>query len=139
MTSTTDAPVLLYDGTCGFCAWSVRFVLRHERDPARLRFATLDGPFGDAVRAMRPSVASVDSVIWYDPSWGWVLVRSDALVAVLGYLGGPWRVLAALLRRVPRPIRDGAYDLIARHRLRLAGRATSCPIPAPAQRARFLG
>jgi predicted DCC family thiol-disulfide oxidoreductase YuxK len=136
-TSARDA-VLLYDGTCGFCAGSVQFVLRHERRRATLRFATLEGPLGEAARHTHPALAGVDSVVWLEPSTGRVLVRSEAALAVAAYLGGPWRVLAALGRLVPRRLRDAAYDLVARNRYRIAGRVAACPIPTPAQRGRFI-
>ena len=35
-----DHPILLYDGTCGFCAESLQLVLRHDRRRT-LRFAAL--------------------------------------------------------------------------------------------------
>lgn len=137
-TSTAEAAgaVLLYDGTCGFCAASVQFVLRHERRRRTLRFATLDGALGERARRARPELAGVDSVIWLEGER--VLVRSDAALAVADYLGGPWKALAALGRLVPRRLRDAAYDLIARNRYRIAGRVESCPLPTPEQRGRFL-
>ena len=135
-TSTADA-VLLYDGTCGFCAASVQFVLRHERR-ATLRFATLEGPLGEGARRSHPELAGVDSVVWVEPARGRVLVRSDAALAVAAYLGGPWRALAALGRLVPRRLRDAVYDLIARNRYRIAGRVEACPVPTPEQRGRFI-
>lgn len=138
-TPPSDGAVLLYDGTCGFCAGSVQFVLRHEGRRRSLRFATLDGPLGAAARRAHPELAGVDSVIWYEPEGGRVLVRSEAALAVAAYLGGPWRALGALGRLVPRRLRDAAYDLIARNRYRIAGRAAeACPLPTPAQRARFV-
>ena len=51
-------PVLLYDGTCGFCAESVQLVLRHDRRGA-LQFAALDSSFGRAVLARHPEIAAV--------------------------------------------------------------------------------
>ena len=138
-TSTADAgagAVLLYDGTCGFCAASVQFVLRHERRRRTLRFATLDGTLGERARRAHPELAGVDSVIWLEGER--VLVRSEAALAVAAYLGGPWRALAALGRLVPRRLRDAAYDLIARNRYRIAGRVESCPVPTPDQRGRFV-
>ena len=137
-TSTAEATgaVLLYDGTCGFCAASVQFVLRHERRRRTLRFATLDGALGERARRARPALAGVDSVIWLEGER--VLVRSEAALAVADYLGGPWKALAALGRLVPRRLRDAAYDLIARNRYRIAGRVESCPLPTPEQRGRFL-
>lgn len=133
-------PVLLYDGTCGFCAESVQLVLRHDRRRT-LRFAALQGEFGAAVRARHPGLAGVDSVIWVDPpSAGGesrVLVRSDAALRVAAYLGG-WFTLAWPARLLPRFLRDGVYDTIARHRHRLLGGGPSCLVPAPEERDRFL-
>src|SRR5581483_8153825 len=134
------APVLLYDGTCGFCARAVQFTLRHERAPGALRFASLQSDVGAAVRDAHPELAGVDSVIWYEHSehGDLVLARSAATIAVLRYLGGGWRLLGALLRAVPRPVRDWGYDVVARHRHQLVRNDASCLLPTPEQRARFL-
>jgi predicted DCC family thiol-disulfide oxidoreductase YuxK len=133
-------PVLLYDGTCGFCAESVQLVLRHDRR-GTLRFAALQGAFGTEVRARHPELEGVDSVIWVDPPSNGradrVLVRSDAAIRVAGYLGG-WFNLVRLGRLLPRFVRDGLYDAIARHRHRLLGSGPSCLVPAPEVRERFL-
>jgi predicted DCC family thiol-disulfide oxidoreductase YuxK len=68
-----------------------------------------------------------------------VLTRSSAVVAILDRLGGWWRVLAALLRAIPRPLRDLGYDAIAAVRKKLFATPTSsCPILPPTLRARFL-
>jgi len=64
-------------------------------------------------------------------------VRSDAALAVVAGLGGAWRA-AALLRVIPRRLRDAVYDWIARHRFRWFGRREECRIPGPDQRERFL-
>src|SRR6266545_4057289 len=48
---------------------------------------------------------------------------------MLRRLGGGWRVLAALFGLVPRPLRDAAYDFVARVRFRLFARpADACPV-----------
>lgn len=134
-------PVLLYDGGCGFCAASVRFVLRHEGRHT-LRFAPLDGEFGRAVRSRHPELAGVDSVVWVEPASGQrpesAQVRSAAALEVARYLGGAWR-LAAVTRLVPGRLRDAAYDVIARHRHVLPGRADACLLlPPPEAQGRFL-
>jgi predicted DCC family thiol-disulfide oxidoreductase YuxK len=133
-------PVLLYDGTCGFCAESVQLVLRHDRRRT-LRFAALQGAFGAEVRARHPELEGIDSVVWVDPETdgrpGRVLVRSDAAIRVAAYLGG-WFTLVRLGGLLPRRVRDGLYDAVARHRHRLLGTAPSCLIPAPEVRDRFL-
>jgi predicted DCC family thiol-disulfide oxidoreductase YuxK len=65
-------------------------------------------------------------------------VRSDAILGALKELGGAWAVLATIVRCVPRPLRDAAYRWLARNRIRFFGKADSCALPTPAERARFL-
>jgi predicted DCC family thiol-disulfide oxidoreductase YuxK len=135
--------LLLFDGTCGFCAESVQFVLKHESARRTLKFASLQSATGARVREAHPELAHVDSVIWYEPASAGgaetVLVRSRAVLSVLGYLGGVWRVLGWLARLVPPPIRDAVYDLVARHRHQLVrGGGPMCLVPSEDQRARFI-
>ena len=66
-----------------------------------------------------------------------LLRKSDAALWILRALGGPWRAAAAL-RVLPAGVRDIGYDLVARTRYRLFGRYTTCPLPDPRHRARFL-
>jgi predicted DCC family thiol-disulfide oxidoreductase YuxK len=106
-----------------------------------LSFATLGGQVGDAIRKEFPEAAGEDSVVLYLPPTpgrpARVLVRSAAALEVARYLGGKWRTLAAIATLVPRPLRDLVYDLIARHRHRIAG-AQVCLLPAEEERGRFL-
>jgi len=135
-----DSPVLLYDGLCGFCDGTVRFVLRHDAE-GTLKFATLQGDYARDVMARHPEVAGVDSLVLVgrDRSTGEerVLVRSEGALEVARYLGGAWHA-ARVLRIVPRFLRDWAYDSFARVRYGVFGRYTSCRIPSPAERARFI-
>src|SRR5947209_8099612 len=125
--------LLLYDGSCGFCARSVQFVLRHESQRRTLRFAALDSPIGVEVRGRHPAIEGVDSVVWVDPSETnaaeRVLVRSAAVLCVLRYLGGVWRLLAGLAAIVPRALADAVYDFVARHRHKLTRGNPACVIP----------
>lgn len=132
--------VLLYDGACGFCSAAVRFVLRHDRR-GTLRFAPLQGAYAAEVIARHPELAGVDALLWVEtPAVGAperVLASSAAVLRVAAYVGGPWRLaLAAWL--VPRPLRDGLYDLVARHRHRLIAPPATCYVPPPEVRSRFL-
>jgi predicted DCC family thiol-disulfide oxidoreductase YuxK len=131
--------VLLFDGTCGFCARSVQFVLAHEGAERTLRFASLQSPTGADAKRRHRELDGVDSVIWLEASAPGerAFVRSDAALMVLRYLGGGWSLLGALGTLVPRFVRDPVYDLIARHRHKLVAGA-SCLLPTPDQRARFI-
>jgi predicted DCC family thiol-disulfide oxidoreductase YuxK len=135
----TDGPLLLYDGSCGFCADTVQFVLRHDVRERTLKFASLQGPIGMAIRARHPALASADSLVWLDGVEDSApLVRSAAALRVLRYLGGTWGALANVGRVVPRGVRDWVYDGVARHRHRLSGGGATCVVPTDEERGRFL-
>jgi predicted DCC family thiol-disulfide oxidoreductase YuxK len=133
------APVLLYDGVCGFCNRTVQMVLDRDRRGV-LRFAALQSDYGQQLVARHAELAGVDSVVFVERGAGAterVYVRSEAALRVAAYLGGFWRVFLAA-RLVPTPLRDFLYDLIARYRYRLFGRYDSCMLPPPEVRSRFI-
>jgi predicted DCC family thiol-disulfide oxidoreductase YuxK len=130
-----NRPIILFDGECNLCAWSVQFIIR--RDPAaRFRFAALQSPAGRRLLAERGiDAGGIDSVVLVeDAAW---FARSGAALRIARRLSGAWPLLGALLI-VPRPLRDWAYDIVARNRFRWFGRRASCMIPTPALRERFL-
>ena len=134
-----SGPVLLYDGLCGLCDRTVQMVLRADRRGV-LRFAPLQGDFAAELFERHPRVRAVDSLVLVEPDGAGgerVRVRSDAALALARHIGGAWR-LAAVLRVVPPPLRDAAYDLVARTRYRIFGRRDACRIPDPAERSRFI-
>lgn len=131
--------VMLYDGTCGFCAASVGFILRHESRKS-LRFAPLQGSFAADVRQRHPELDGVDSMVWVEAPGTdreRVAVRGKAVLRAAGYLGSIW-ALAGVARILPAGLLDAGYDLIARHRHKLVRQPDACFIPAPDVRARFL-
>jgi len=131
-----EPELLFYDGGCGFCHRSVRFVAANDREGV-FRFAPLGGEtyLATIPAELRPSLP--DSIV-VRRSDGALLVRSDGTIRILERLGGGWRLLAALLRLVPRPLRDAGYDYVARHRLSWFGReADACPLVPAHLRGRF--
>lgn len=127
-------PVLLFDGVCNVCNAAVNLVLDHTRD---VRVGALQSPEGRVLLAHAGLDAGYrDSLVFFDGAGG-VYTRSDAALAIAAHFEGPWRLLSAL-RAVPRPLRDAAYDLLARNRIRWFGRREACRMPTPELRARFL-
>jgi predicted DCC family thiol-disulfide oxidoreductase YuxK len=114
----------------------VRFVV--AADPAgAFRFAPLGGETFLAQVPPDRRGGLPDSIVVRRRD-GALLVRSDAALHVLERLGGGWRALGALLRLVPRPLRDAAYDFVAGRRLRwFAPPEDACPIVPPQLRSRF--
>jgi predicted DCC family thiol-disulfide oxidoreductase YuxK len=138
--TTESAPVLLYDGVCGFCNKSVQMIIAHDRRGV-MRFAALQSEFAKSVIARHPQLKNVDSLVLVErsPETGEerVRVRSAAVLRVASYLGGFWKLLLAFIV-VPAPIRDYFYDLFARYRYRLFGKHDACLLPPPEVRARFI-
>ena len=126
-------PVLLFDGQCTLCDRSVQFILDREAD-SRLAFASLQSTVGR--RLLDRAQGEVpDSLVLVDDEG--VHTRSEAALRVAGYLHRPWKWLR-LARWVPMPVRDRAYDVVARNRYRWFGTRDECRIPTPDLRARFL-
>jgi predicted DCC family thiol-disulfide oxidoreductase YuxK len=132
--------LVLYDGVCGLCNRLNRFLLARDRH-GWFDFAPLQSDTGRAWLARTGLAgAAPDTLVvvadYRSPSPR-PLTRSDAVLVLLPSLGGHWRA-AALLRAIPRPIRDAAYALVARHRYAIFGRFESCPLPPAGSRARFI-
>jgi len=128
---------LFYDGTCGLCHRCVRFLLAEDED-GRWRFAPLGGEaFHERVREDRRR-GWPDSLVLRTES-GTLLTRSTAVLHIARRLGGIWRLLGGGAALVPRALRDGVYDLVARIRFRLFSRPGEvCPIVPERLRDRFL-
>jgi predicted DCC family thiol-disulfide oxidoreductase YuxK len=134
-------PIILYDGVCGLCNRLNQFVLR--RDPEGIfRFASLQSPFAVLILsrhgANSQDLDTVYVVVNYELPDEHLLPRSDAIIFVLKELGGVWKLLGFVLQLMPRPVRDGAYRLLARSRYRVFGRFDTCLLPGAEHRSRFL-
>lgn len=126
--------LILFDGVCVFCSRWVRFVIDHDPQ-GRFRFLPIQSEAGRAL-ALRygidPETPQTNAVVLD----GRIFFKSDAALTVLGALAST-RALAAL-KAVPRPLRDPAYDLIAKNRYAIFGRTEACMVPSAEDRARFL-
>ncbi|MER3443534.1 MAG: thiol-disulfide oxidoreductase DCC [Meiothermus sp.] len=129
--------IVLFDGVCNLCNSTVRFIF--ERDPhGRFRFAAQQSEAGQALlrkHGLLERGSLADSVVVLEG--GRTYLESEAALHILCRLGGVWR-LAYALRIVPKPLRDGVYRLVARHRYRIFGRREQCMVPTPELRRRFL-
>ncbi len=130
-----DRPLIVFDGECGFCSRDVDLVLQRDKH-GLFRFTPAQSELGTAL--MRHYGYRTDD---YETSLlienGIAYPRSDGALRVLQLLGGA-AGLMSLLRFVPRILRDGIYDIVARNRMRIAGRRQACRIPTAEERDRFI-
>jgi len=126
--------VILFDGVCNFCNYSVQFIIRRDRD-AYFSFVSLQSETGAKLLREHSYSGALNSVVVIDQ--GQLYTKSDAALQIIKQFQGWWR-MARVLRLVPRSIRDWAYDIIARNRYRWFGTSESCMLPSPEVRSRFL-
>lgn len=129
--------IVLFDGTCGFCDATVRWLIARDRRAA-LRFAALQSATGQRLLAAHGLPVDWDqSLVLVEGPRASLL--STGTLRIMTYMPWPWKIAAAGLI-VPRFIRDFFYRAFARRRYAVAGKldAATCPLPTPEERARFL-
>lgn len=132
----TAHPIVLYDGACGMCNRTVRFVLRRDREGV-FRFAALQSRLAERILAGQ-GIRATELDTLYVVDGEEVLARSEAVMFVLRRLGGIWKAVAEVLRFLPRGMRDGMYGAVARNRCRVFGKYEVCPAPSEQERGRFV-
>ena len=131
--------ILFYDGDCGLCAQSVRFFLGIDRHK-RLSFAPLQGETAQGYLPANLRDAQCLSTVVYrrsNSNGQSLLLRSEAVAHALIDVGGVWGLLGRFLRLIPTPLRDWAYNLIAKNRLKLFPDG-ACALPTEQARERLL-
>lgn len=126
--------IILFDGVCNLCNASVLFVI--ERDKKNVfQFASLQSSFGQQVlKKHQLSSSDFDSMILLQD--GIIHQRSDAALRIAKELSGAWKLLYGFII-VPRFIRNGVYNFVARNRYKWFGKQEACMIPTPELKAKF--
>ena len=128
------SPTLVYDGSCGFCSRSVRFILRHERRHDLL-FVTRDSELGQTLRRTH-GLESIQSMVWIEN--GRAFAESGAVIEAARYMGGWWSRLAAFASFIPASVLNRIYRVVSKYRRRLSRNDAVCQLPSPEERRRFL-
>jgi predicted DCC family thiol-disulfide oxidoreductase YuxK len=133
--STAPKKIILFDGVCNFCNWSVQFVM--DRDSQKqFYFASLQSDTGQALlERFGLKDADIDSVVFIDGDKAYV--KSSAALKIAGQLDG-WVKVMGIFRIIPSFLSDFVYDIIAANRYRWFGKREHCMIPTREQRAQFL-
>ena len=130
-----DNPIILFDGVCNFCNYWVTFAIKRDRKN-KLKFTPLQG---ETAKQLLPQFhinpSSLSSVIFIDN--GKAYTQSSAAIQICKHLDGGWKLFYALII-IPKFMRDGLYNIIARNRYKWFGKKESCMIPTPELKERFL-
>ena len=130
-----DHHIILFDGVCNLCNGSVNFIL--ARDPREVfLFSPVQSAFAKELLA-RHGLAGIGNDSFVLLKNEKYYLRSDAALQISREMRGVWPLLYGL-RIVPKPLRDAAYNLVARNRYKLFGRKECCMVPTPALKRRFI-
>ena len=135
MTSIESKKIVLFDGVCNLCSNSVQFILKRDKKNQFL-FGSLQGNYGQQMLGQYQLPATeFNSFMLIEGDK--LYTRSSGALRMLKHLGGAWSLLYAFII-VPKFIRDGIYNWIARNRYKWFGKKEECWLPRPEWKAKFL-
>jgi predicted DCC family thiol-disulfide oxidoreductase YuxK len=127
--------IILFDGVCNLCNGTVQFILKRDKKNL-FKFASLQGNYGqETLKKFGLPGRNPNSFILLEGEH--IYTHSTGALRLFRHLGGVWKLLYGFII-VPRFIRDGLYNFIARNRYRWFGKSASCYLPNAALQDRFL-
>jgi predicted DCC family thiol-disulfide oxidoreductase YuxK len=127
--------IILFDGVCNLCNGAVNFVIK--RDPGNVfKFAPLQEKQGALLlKTHAIDIQKLDSIVLIEN--GNVYTKSSAALRIARKMSNLWPLFFVLLI-IPRFIRDGVYDFIAKNRYKWFGKKEQCMIPTLGLKEKFL-
>lgn len=127
---------IFYDGECGLCHRTVRFLLAEDRT-GLITFSPLQSDAFTTHLSEEQRRDLPDSLVVLTEE-GKVLTRSTGILHALKAIGGLWRISAWKMAAIPAPLRDLFYDGVAKVRKKIFPEPkTACPMLPPDLRKRF--
>lgn len=134
--TTSAKKIILFDGICNLCNGAIQFIIKRDTKDT-FRYAPIQSNIGQKLLTERNIDSSkIDSIILIEPSVAYY-IKSDAALRIGRSFGGGYALLS-IFSWIPRVLRDGVYDLIARNRYRWFGKKATCMIPTPELQSKFL-
>lgn len=123
--------VVFFDDHCVLCNKTAVWLLKLKISKS-VQFASL---FGDLAKNKLPEeVLSVDSIVFWANDRAYI--KSEAVLKIAKFIPGfKW---LNIFKIVPRFLRDGIYDFIARNRNKWFGKQEKCSIPDTQFRNRYI-
>jgi predicted DCC family thiol-disulfide oxidoreductase YuxK len=128
-------PVAIMDAQCGVCTKTATW-MAHADTSDTIRIIPMQSELGQKLFALY-EIDADDPTSWLLLKHGKAYISFEAILQVCETLGGIWK-FTHLARILPRTWRDALYNLVARNRYRIAGKADMCAIPDPEVQKRLL-
>jgi|SRR3954471_827195 predicted DCC family thiol-disulfide oxidoreductase YuxK len=127
--------IVLFDGVCHFCNSSVNFIIKHDKKDY-FRFTPLQSEKGKALlQLFNTEDFGMDSLVLIENNS--IYRRTTAVLKIAKQLNGLYFLLYAFII-IPRFLRDGIYNLVAKNRYKWFGKYENCMVPTPEVKEKFI-
>jgi predicted DCC family thiol-disulfide oxidoreductase YuxK len=118
--------VILYDGNCNLCNYTLQFILKRDKLKIFSYLSLQSNQAEELLKTIRLDQPGIDSVIFIEN--GRAYFKSEAFFRIAKKLGGFYRLIA-IFRIFPKRISDWVYDVIAKNRYKWFGQKTCSALP----------
>lgn len=126
--------IVFFDGDCGVCNFWVQWILERDNKD-QFMFASLQSDFGQKFLSERGLETNVFNTMYLWKPGRFYLIKSRAVLEIANLLGGIYK-LSFIGKIMPVFLRDKAYDLISKNRMKLANQ--KCYLPDQHQKKKFI-
>ena len=127
--------IILFDGVCNFCSWSIQFIIKHDQKH-HFVFTALQSDVAKEILLHYPEdITKKDSILLIQNKT--IYTESDAFLQIITHFPLGWKILLVFWI-IPKSIRDTVYSYIAKNRYKWFGQKDTCMIPSKEIKKRFL-
>jgi predicted DCC family thiol-disulfide oxidoreductase YuxK len=126
--------IVLFDGDCHFCDWSVQFIIRHDHKEIYY-FAPLQSERAKVLLEKHQISIDINSLVLIENNKAYM--KSSAVLRICRNLQGIWKSFYTFII-IPKSILDLLYDFLAKNRYKWFGKQNKCMIYPEHIRKRFL-
>ncbi len=127
--------VILFDGVCNLCNASIDFILKRDKKNRFLVGALQEDAGKKLLSRFKVNPEYLDSLVLIEENQ--IFFRSTAALRIAKKLSGLWPLFYGLII-LPSGLRDTIYDWIGRNRYRWFGKKSTCRLPTPEEKAKFI-
>jgi predicted DCC family thiol-disulfide oxidoreductase YuxK len=130
----TERTIVFYDGTCGFCQFSIQICLKFDKSK-KLLFAPQSSEYAQKI-GLQDQMFGADSIVVCSKEKFYL--KSEAIFIICKTLGFPLHIFLIFKYLLPKTLCNSVYDFVARNRKKWMGENKKCLLLTPEQRSQFL-
>lgn len=127
--------IIFFDGVCNLCNASIDFIIQRDKKDRFLVGALQDEWSKKVLSKYGVKRDYLDSLVLLENQE--IFYKSTAALKIAKSLSGLWPVFYPLIV-LPQEFRNVIYDWIATNRYRWFGKKSTCRLPSPEEKVKFL-